>query len=145
MPIGAPAPAFDVALIGGGRATLEQFRGRPLLLQFTATWCGPCQQELPHLLALYERYREQGLQLLAIAVDDDVEALPEYIQSKGIPWRVAPASSSDPVLAAYPVVGVPNLVMIDGDGKVQGVDLRVSMQRAHIDGMIDAMLEANPS
>lgn len=145
LPIGAPAPAFDVALIGGGRATLEQFRGRPLLLQFTATWCGPCQQELPHLLALHQRYRDRGLQVLAIAVDDDLEALPEYIQLKGIPWQVAPASSSDPVLAAYPVVGVPNLVVLDGDGVVRAVDVRVSLQGPHITAILDSMLEASPS
>jgi thiol-disulfide isomerase/thioredoxin len=114
-------------------------------VQVTAAWCGPCQQELPHLLALHERYCDRGLQVLAIAVGDDIEALPEFIQRKGTPWRVAPASASDPVLAAYPVVGVPNLVALDGDGIVRALDVRASAQGVQIKEMIESMLEGSPS
>src|ERR671926_359807 len=67
-----PAPDFTLRTMGGPNLRLAEQRGQVVMVNFWATWCGPCRQEMPHLNRLYEKYRGSGFVLLGVNVDDDV-------------------------------------------------------------------------
>src|SRR5512143_3367182 len=67
----APAPDFTLRTLDGQKLRLGEQRGRVVMVNFWATWCGPCRQEMPHLNKLYEKYRSSGFVLLGVNVDDD--------------------------------------------------------------------------
>ena len=75
-------------LSAGKRARISDFKGKVVLLDFYATWCEPCRQETPHLVALHQKYQSQGLQIIGLNVggEDDYGQVPEYRQSFGIEY-----------------------------------------------------------
>ncbi len=75
----------------GKRATVGDYTGRVLLLNFYATWCGPCRQEMPHLIALHRKYEAEGLQIVGLNVggEDDYAEVPAFRQEYGIPFPLA--------------------------------------------------------
>jgi thiol-disulfide isomerase/thioredoxin len=70
LPDGTMAPALELPRIDGGTASLGAYRGRPVIVNIWATWCPPCVREMPSLQRVYDRFRDQGLEILAVAVDD---------------------------------------------------------------------------
>jgi thiol-disulfide isomerase/thioredoxin len=68
--LGRTAPAFSLKLLKGGEASLSQFMGRPVLVNFWATWCKPCRQEMPEIIAAYRAHRGSGLEVLAVNLSD---------------------------------------------------------------------------
>ena len=85
---GGPAGwAFD----DGKRATVGDYTGKVLLLNFYATWCGPCRLEMPHLIALHQKYEAEGLQIVGLNVggEDDYAEVPAFKQELGIPFPLA--------------------------------------------------------
>jgi cytochrome c biogenesis protein CcmG, thiol:disulfide interchange protein DsbE len=93
---GGPSPPAPGGPIGfgfedGKRATVTDYTGKVLLLNFYATWCGPCRQEMPHLLALHEKYESQGLQIVGLNVggEEDYEEVPAFRQEFRIPFPLA--------------------------------------------------------
>ena len=96
-PTGGANPNPNVAtlagweLTDGTRARVSDFKGKVVLLDFYATWCEPCRQETPHLVALHQKYQSQGLQIVGLNVggEDDYGQVPEYKQSFGIEYPLA--------------------------------------------------------
>lgn len=112
---GAPAPALRLTDVAGQSATLAQYRGRVVLLDFWATWCESCEVEVPDLKRLHERYRAKGLEILGASVDvGGRRTLLPFIAQHSIPWRVLVADSE--VTRAYRVTGLPAKFLIDPDG-----------------------------
>src|SRR5207245_4206477 len=68
--VGDHAPDFELRSLDGGRVSLSELRGKPVLLNFWATWCAPCRVEMPWLVELHEKYRAQGLQIIGVSLDD---------------------------------------------------------------------------
>lgn len=66
-----PAPDFSLQSMDGGMVKLSDLRGQVVMVNFWATWCGPCRQEMPHLEALYQRYGDLGFTLLGVNVEED--------------------------------------------------------------------------
>lgn len=115
---GVSAPDFRVRDLQGREVRLEQFKGRPLVLDFWATWCGPCRAELPHLNALQQKYASRGLGILGLSVDQaGREAVARYVERNDVRFRVAMANRD--VLEAYgPIEGIPTTFFINGKGEV---------------------------
>ena len=90
-----------------------------ILLDFWATWCGPCKVEIPYFIDLYTTYQEQGLQVLGFDVDDEIPALTAYAERMGMNYPILIGAGRDDVLEAYgPMVGLPTTVIIGRDGNV---------------------------
>ncbi len=113
-----PAPAFALRTLDGKSVRLSELRGRPVILDFWATWCGPCKSSMPHLSAMQSRYRDRGLVVLGVSMDDDdPRVVRRYADRLGLTFRVALAD--DDVLEAYgPIRALPTTVYISRRGEI---------------------------
>jgi cytochrome c biogenesis protein CcmG/thiol:disulfide interchange protein DsbE len=98
---------------------LSKYKGKVLVLDFWATWCGPCKVEIPHFVEFQEKYGKAGLQIVGISVDDTADKLAPYIRDMKMNYPVLQGLNHDEVQDAYgPIVGIPVSVMISRDGKI---------------------------
>jgi len=113
-----PAPPFSVRDLEGRTIRLHDLRGRPVVLDFWATWCAPCRVSMPELDALQERYAEQGLVVLGLSLDeDDTPAVKRFVERLGVRFRIALANEK--MLAQYgPIRSAPTTVFINRRGQV---------------------------
>lgn len=111
------APEFKLTTLDGKPLTLEAARGKVVLLNFWATWCGPCRAEVPDLVSLQKQYKDQ-LQIIGLDVDDDdVGEVQKYADENGIDYPVAMAT--DEVRAAYGgIPALPTSFVLDTEGRV---------------------------
>ncbi len=116
-PVGL-APDFTLKTLDGQEITLSQLKGKVVLLDFWATWCGPCRESIPHLIQLYNDYREKGLELIGVDVDKgDVETVRRFVKSMDIPYPIVVAP--DDVVRSYRVNGIPATILIDKEGNIR--------------------------
>ncbi len=124
--IGSEAPAFEGADLDGEEMSLADLRGRVVVLDFWATWCGPCVAAMPKMQALGERFADRPVTVLGVNQDrGDVEAVRRFVQSKRITFGHF-MDEDGSVGAAYRVTGIPCTVLIDAQGVVQ--DIRTGMR-----------------
>jgi peroxiredoxin len=115
------APDFTLHTIGGGaNLRLKEQRGRVVMVNFWATWCGPCRQEMPQLNRLYEKYKASGFVLLGVNVDDDTGKAAEVAAKLGVTFPVL-LDTDKTVSKMYDLSTMPSTVLIDRDGKVRYV------------------------
>lgn len=112
-----PAPAFTLTTLDGGAFTLREAQGKPVVLNFWATWCGPCQRELPTLQAAAERY---GDRVLIIGVDqgEPPETVQRYVDQLGLTFPI-PMDAEFAVSDLYNVRGLPTTFFIDPQGVIR--------------------------
>lgn len=114
-----PAPALRLPALGGGEVDLESFRGRVVLLNFWATWCPPCVEEMPSLVALDRELRDDGLAVVGVSVDGDVRALRRFVEEHGVSYVVARDPSGVFAEHVYRTVEYPTSYVIDAEGVVR--------------------------
>jgi peroxiredoxin len=121
-PRARPAPDFSLGVVGGGRFRLADHRGKIVLVNFWATWCPPCLEEMPALERLWQRHRHQGFVLVAVALDASVDLVPAFVSEHKLTFPVA----LDPKLEvgnAYAVRALPTTVIVGKDGGVRALAL----------------------
>lgn len=117
-PFPGSAPDFSLKSFDGKEITLSQLKGKVVLLDFWATWCGPCKESIPHLIQLYKNYRESGLEVVGMNIDKgDGEAVRRFVMSMDIPYPVVAAPEE--VVRDYRVTGIPATFLIDKEGKIR--------------------------
>jgi peroxiredoxin len=114
----APAPDFTLRAMSGPNQRLNELRGQVVMLNFWATWCGPCRQEMPHLNRLYEKYRASGFVLLGVNVDDEPRNAVDLAKKLGLAFPVL-LDTDKKVSGLYELNTMPSTVLIDRDGKVR--------------------------
>lgn len=112
------APDFTLKSDGGPNLRLSEYRGQVVMLNFWATWCGPCRQEMPLLNALYEQYRKAGFTLLGVNVDDAQAHARTMARKFGVRFPVV-FDNDKRVSKLYQVDAMPSTVLIDRDGRVR--------------------------
>jgi thiol-disulfide isomerase/thioredoxin len=112
-----PAPDFKLATLDGKPVTLADSHGKVILLNFWATWCGPCRAEIPDLIELQNKYKDK-LQILGLVVDeDDADAIKEFVEKFGINYPVAIAS--DAIRFQYGgIAALPTSFVLDSEGRI---------------------------
>jgi len=116
----ATAPDFTLRTMNGPNMRLQEQRGRVVMVNFWATWCGPCRQEMPQLNRLYEKYHAAGFVLLGVNVDDDQRKAAEVAGKLGVTFPVL-LDTDKTVSKLYELSTMPSTVIIDRDGKVRYV------------------------
>jgi len=121
---GEPAPDFTLPSIHQGEPdiTLGQFAGKVVYLDFWASWCGPCLTSLPLYNELYHRYRDEGLEVIGITVDDPIEDGLEFLADTPLDFPL-PADPEGEVMDLYSVFGMPTSFLIGRDGIVRLVHM----------------------
>ena len=121
--VNKPAPDFRVMDTRGEELSLEQYRGQVVLLDFWATWCGPCIAEMPNVKQTYAKHRDRNFQIIGISLDSSIAPLEAYIQREGIEWRQY-LDSTGQISGLYNVRAIRSTFLIDGAGIVRRVNLR---------------------
>lgn len=116
--VGQHAPNFAFQKADGSTVTLADFRGQPVLVNFWATWCGPCRQEMPDLVRLYETHTDEGLVILEVNVAESPEAVSTFVQEFGMTMPVIMDSRGE-VMDAYKTQSLPSSFFIDREGTIQ--------------------------
>jgi peroxiredoxin len=118
--IGSEAPDFALRSSLGENLRLSEYRGQVVMLNFWATWCGPCRQEMPLLEDIYGRYQPAGFSLLAINLDEESEDALEMASSLGVSFPLL-FDDEKTVSRLYDIRAMPMTVLIDKDGRVRHV------------------------
>lgn len=113
---GTPAPDFTLRSLEGGNLRLKEQRGKVVLVNFWATWCAPCRQEMPLLDQLFAKYRASGFTLLGVNVDEDGRNAAGLVGQLGLKFPVL-LDSDKAVSKAYALSAMPSTVLIDRDGR----------------------------
>jgi cytochrome c biogenesis protein CcmG/thiol:disulfide interchange protein DsbE len=137
-----PAPDFTVRDTADNTVRLSEMRGKVVLLDFWATWCGPCRAAVPHLQALHVKHVKAGLRVVGLNNREDVEAVRAFEERYKLTYTGG-LDSDGAVASAYGVQGLPTLVLIDRGGKIVWRDSGFSAQKAAaLDRAVESALGA---
>jgi peroxiredoxin len=120
LTVGKPAPQFTADTIGGARLSLAEYRGRPLVLVFWFTGCAECRSEVPLLKELYAKYRDGGVEMIGISLDDEPDKVTRFAAEKGASWPQLCDGKTDEgaIPKLYNVTGTPDVFVIDRAGNI---------------------------
>ena len=123
---GAKFPDFDEKDLNGKPFNLAAYKGKVVLIDFWATWCGPCVAELPNVLDAYEKHHEAGFEIVGISLDSDREKLETFIKEKKMPWQqyFDGKGWQSKLGGMYGVNSIPATYLLDGEGKIIAKNLR---------------------
>lgn len=136
---GKLAPDFEELLPDGKTMKLSDLRGNIVLLDFWASWCGPCRRENPHVVGLYEKYKDRGFTVMSVSLDKDRALWLQAIETDKLSW---PNHVSDlgfwasKAAKLYGVSGIPFTVLIDKEGKIIGTKLRGQELTTALEGLL---------
>ena len=129
-----PAPALAVEnFINGDAVTLDKLKGKVVLLDFWATWCGPCINAIPHTNELAEKYKDKGLVIIGVCHSKGAEKMADTAKEKGIQYLIA-ADQDGKTVAAYKANSFPDYYFIDRSGNLRIADCK--------NGAVDQAIEA---
>jgi thiol-disulfide isomerase/thioredoxin len=137
--VGKIAPDFELETPDGGKITLHGVKARVKLIDFWASWCGPCRAENPNVVAMYKEYHPKGLEIVGVSLDRNREAWLKAIEDDGLTWvhgsdlqywQSAPAK-------LYLVNSIPHTVLLDENNRIIARNLRGAELRAKIAGILD--------
>ena len=126
LAVGKMFPDFHEKDLEGEALSISNYKGKVLLVDFWATWCGPCVGELPNVLAAYKKHHDEGFEVVGISLDKDREKLTSFMKEKGMTWKqyFDGKQWQNKLAQDYGISSIPATYLLDRKGKVIGHDLR---------------------
>lgn len=123
---GATFPDFNEKDLNGKPLSISKYKGKIVLVDFWATWCGPCVGELPSVLATYKKHHPAGFEIVGVSLDQDREKLTSFIDKNKMPWQqfFDGQGWENKLAEQYGIRSIPATFLLDGTGKIIGKDLR---------------------
>ncbi len=139
---GFNAPGFTLNTLDQDSLTLEDLRGQAVILNFWASWCPPCQEEMPAMQSVYGTFADQGLQIVAVnlAFQDSAEAAQAFVDELGLSFPVVMDEDGD-VARQYRISALPTTFFIDADGVIQEVVMGGPLSEALLYTRAESLLE----
>lgn len=124
--VGKMAPDFTMNDIDGNPVSLSSFKGKLILVDFWASWCGPCRRENPHVVKLYTEFKDKGFDILGVSLDKKKDAWLKAIEDDKLTWNHVSDLKGwgNEAAKLYVVSGIPHTVLIDAEGKIVAKNLR---------------------
>jgi peroxiredoxin len=124
--VGKPAKDFTLELLNGEKFTLSTQKGKVVLVDFWATWCGPCRREIPNLKQYYTEFQNKDFEIIGISLDSKKESLDDYIAKEKLPWKITASLKGwkDETAKLYGVSSIPSYWLIDRKGVLRHFGLR---------------------
>jgi thiol-disulfide isomerase/thioredoxin len=126
LAVGSQFPGFNVKDVTGKPLSLSDYKGKVVMIDFWATWCGPCRQEAPNVVATYQKYHDKGFDIIGISLDQEQQKLLDFTKQNNMTWRqyFDGQGWSNQLAVKYGIESIPMDFLIDGNGKIIGKDLR---------------------
>lgn len=124
--VGKPPKDFTLELLNGEKFTLSAQKGKVVLVDFWATWCGPCKREIPNLKQYYTEFQNKGFEIIGVSLDFKKEKLDDYIAKEKLPWKITASLNGwkDETAKLYGVKSIPSYWLIDKKGVLRHFGLR---------------------
>jgi len=123
---GAKFPDFTEKDVDGKSLSLANYKGKTVLVDFWATWCGPCKAELPNVIETYNKYHAKGFEIVGISLDTDKEKLKSFIKEKDMTWQqyFDGKGWQNKLSTQYGITAIPATFLLDGEGKIIARNVR---------------------
>ncbi|HXB02394.1 MAG TPA: TlpA disulfide reductase family protein [Opitutaceae bacterium] len=123
---GVAFPDFNEKDLAGEPLSIARFKGKVVLVDFWATWCGPCREELPNVLAAYKKYHDKGFEIIGVSLDQDENTLKSFIKEKGMVWPqyFDGQGWGSKLGQKYGIDSIPMTFLLDQEGKIVAKGLR---------------------
>ena len=140
--------------VDGKQFDIASWKGKVVLVDYWATWCGPCIAELPNVQKAYEAYHSKGFEVVGISLDDDADRLAAFLKERQIPWTTLFPEKEDergwenPLARYYGIAGIPTVILVNKEGKVVSLNARgpaLEQYLADLLGPVEAAPPAAPA